>query len=146
LPVAVGTHDNHLQSGRRKKMATEQQVFAGAGVKLDHIENLSWSWEGDDVIAVPQGKVLVVGTLTLNYFPTPDNTLARAEITGRDSNDAAVWRLQTIYVEPKKTVHLTFPQGLRVEAGGYVEIGSMYEGAGPIFLNANGILLSQRAE
>jgi len=34
----------------------------------------------------------------------------------------AAWMLQIVYVEPKKTLHLTFPQGLKLEAGGIVQL------------------------
>lgn len=53
----------------------------------------------------------------------------------------AKWRLQIVYVEPKKTVHLTFPKALRLEAGGHVEIGFVEEGPGMIVVEANGVLV-----
>jgi hypothetical protein len=63
------------------------------------------------------------------------------DIAGRDSSNSAVWRLQIVYVDPKKTVHLPFPKALRLEEGGYVEIGFVNDGPGTIFMSANGTLL-----
>ncbi len=122
-------------------MAAEQQVFSEAQVDFGKYGKLFWNWSGDNS-TVPQKEVLVITTLTFNYFPSGGGTLGRADISGRDSTGSAVWRLQIVYVEPKRTVHLTFPQGLRLEAGGYVELGFVNEGPGIIFVSANGMLLS----
>ena len=48
-----------------------------------------------------------------------------------------------MYVEPKKTVRLTFPAALRLESGGYVEIGFTSEGPGTILVEANGQLIGE---
>ncbi len=122
-------------------MAAEQQVFSEVQVDFGKYGNFFWNWGGDNS-TVPQKKVLVITTLTFNYFPSGGGTLGRADISGRDSKGSAVWRLQVVYVEPKKTVHLTFPQGLRLEEGGHVELGFVNEGPGIIFASANGMLLS----
>jgi hypothetical protein len=99
---------------------------------------LFWPWASD---IVPPNKILEITTLTLAYFPTGGGTVGRADIAGRDSSNTAVWRVQVVYVEPKKTVHLTFPKGLRLEQGGHVEIGFFDDGPGTIFMSANGTLL-----
>jgi hypothetical protein len=67
--------------------------------------------------------------------------LGRADIAGRDSSGTSVWRLQIVYVEPKQTVHLTFPKALGLEGGGHVEIGFVVEGPGKITVDANGVLV-----
>jgi hypothetical protein len=75
-------------------------------------------------------------------------TVGRADIAGREGGTGtvgtgnAVWRLQAIYVEPYKTVHLTFPGGLSLKAGGHVELGFVIDGPGTIFVSANGKLVS----
>ena len=121
-------------------MAVEQ-VYSERGVDFGNYGRLFWTWSGDNS-TVPRQKVLVITTLTFNYFPSGGGTLGRADIAGRDSTGTAVWRLQVVYVEPKKTLHLTFPQGLRLEAGGRVELGFVNQGPGTIFVSANGMLLS----
>jgi hypothetical protein len=78
--------------------------------------------------------------VTFNYFPAGGGSLGRADISGRDSSGTAVWRLQIVYVEPKKTVHLTFPKGLMLLENGHVEIGFTSEGPGTIFVSVNGTL------
>jgi hypothetical protein len=52
-----------------------------------------------------------------------------------------MWRLQAVYAEAKKTVHLTFPKALRLEVDGHVEIGFVEEGPGTILVEANGVLV-----
>ena len=52
-----------------------------------------------------------------------------------------MWRLQAVYAEPNKTVHLTFPKALSLEAGGHVEIGFVEEGPGAILVEANWVLV-----
>lgn len=99
-----------------------------------------------DGSVVPDQHTLEITTLTLNYFPgTTGGNLGRADIAGRDAADlstgTSVWRLQVVYVEPKKTVHLTFPKPLRLEAGGHVEIGFVDEGPGSILVEALGVLI-----
>jgi len=56
-----------------------------------------------------------------------------------------MWRLQIVYVEPKKTVHLTLPKALRLETGGHVEIAFVEEGPGTISVEANGVLVKHLA-
>ena len=78
---------------------------------------------------VPAGQVLKVYTATLSYLPeSPDGKIGRADVCGRDAAGAAVWRLQIVYVEPQRTLHLTFPQGLLVESGGWVEVFASPDG------------------
>jgi hypothetical protein len=91
-------------------------------------------------VDVPSKKLLEITTLTLNYFPDGGGTVGRADVCGRDVNGSAVWRLQIVYVEPKKTVHLPFPKALKLQEGGYVEIGFVIDGPGTIFISANGTL------
>jgi hypothetical protein len=119
----------------------KQQVFSAGEVRFGNAdEPLLWSWSGDNR-HVPAGYVLDIGTITLSYFPEAGGTLGRADVVGRDSADSAVWRMQTIFVEPKKTCHLTFPLGLRLEAGGHVQIGFTSEGPGTITVDIQGMLL-----
>jgi len=118
-----------------------QQVFTEGEVKSGHAgQLLFWNWDGDNS-RVPANRELEIGTITLNYFPEGSGTLGRADVAGRDSNGSAVWRLQIVYVEPKKTRHLTFPKGLHLQAGGHVEISFTSEGPGTIFVSINGSLV-----
>jgi hypothetical protein len=118
----------------------KQQVFSAGEVQFGKADQrVFWSWSGDNS-KVPKGRALDIGTITLNFFPEKGGTLGRADVAGRDSTGTAVWRVQTIYVAPKETRHLTFPIGLRLEAGGYVEIGFTSEGPGIITVDINGIL------
>lgn len=117
-----------------------QQVFSDGEVDFGAVKTVFWNWSGDNS-KVPPNTALEVGTITLNYFPTGTGVLGRADVAGRDANNKAVWRVQIVYVEPKRTRHLTFPMGLRLEAGGHVEIGFTSEGPGKISMGINGKLV-----
>ncbi len=124
-----------------------EQVYSSQEVDFGSYAKLFWvqGFDGDGSV-VPAHRTLEITTLTLNYFPSDTGgTLGRADIAGRDAPDlstgTAIWRVQSVYVEPKKTVHLTFPQPLRLEAGGHVEIGFTSEGPGTITVDANGTLV-----
>jgi hypothetical protein len=118
----------------------KRQVFSEHEVDFGTSQSkLFWNWAGDNS-TVPHNKILDVATATFNYFPKDGGSVGRADLCGRDSTDTAVWRLQIIYVEPKKTVHLTFPKGLLLKAGGRVEIGFTSDGPGTIFVSVNGTL------
>jgi hypothetical protein len=118
-----------------QQVYTEGEVtFGSAG------QRLFWNWDGDKS-RVPPDRVLEIATVTLNYFPEGGGSLGRADVAGRDSNGSAVWRLQIVYVESKKTRHLTFPKGLQLHAGGHVEIGFTSDGPGIIFVSINGYLV-----
>jgi hypothetical protein len=123
----------------KAKHVAEQQVFSEHEATFGTYSKLFWTWSGDNSV-VPPNKVLIITTLTLDYFPSAVGTVGRADIAGRDASGTAVWRLQVVYVEPKKTVHLPFPHGLRLEKGGYVELGFVVDGPGTIFISANGVL------
>jgi len=120
-----------------------QQVFSEDDVEFGGVKPLFWNWSGDNS-KVPTNRVLEIATITLNYFPEGGGSLGRADVAGRDSGGSAVWRLQVVYVEPKKTRHLTFPKGLHLEAGGHVEIGFTNDGPGKIFVSINGILIANK--
>ena len=118
----------------KQQVFSEQEVgFGIAGQKL------FWSWAGDNS-TVPPDSILDVTSATFNYFPTNNGSVGRADLCGRDSGNDAVWRLQIVYIEPLKTVHLTFPKGLMLKAGGHVEIGFTSDGPGTIFVSVNGKL------
>lgn len=123
------------------------QVYSSQEVDFGSYAKLFWvqGFDGDNSV-VPANRTLEITTLTLNFFPKDTaGTLGRADISGRDTADlgtgTAMWRVQIVYVEPKKTVHLTFPNPLRLEAGGHVEIGFTSEGPGTITVDANGVLV-----
>ena len=99
---------------------------------------LGWNWPGINHVNVPPNTRLIVSTLTLNFFPHVDGVVGAADIRGVDPAYFIGWQVGA-YVEPKKTLHLTFPHGLRLRQGSHVEIMS-YDGPGSIYLNANGIL------
>ena len=100
----------------KQQVFSEQEVgFGIAGQKL------FWSWAGDNS-TVPPDSILDVTTATFSYFPTNNGSVGRADLCGRNSGNNAVWRLQIVYVEPQRTVHLTFPQGLLIGPGGWVEV------------------------
>jgi hypothetical protein len=120
-----------------------KQVYSSQAVDFGNYAKLFWiqGFDGDGSV-VPAHRTLEVTTLTLNYFPKDTGgILGRADISGRDAAGTAIWRAQIVYVEPKKTVHLTFPKPLRLEAGGHVEIGFTSEGPGTITVDANGELV-----
>jgi hypothetical protein len=116
------------------------QVFSEQEVNFGGTVHFFWNWSNPNDI-VPQQRILEIETLTLNYFPTGGGTVGRADVAGRNASNAAVWRVQVVYVEPKKTVHLTFPRGLRLDAGGHVELSFTSDGPGTILVSANGILV-----
>jgi hypothetical protein len=118
----------------------EQQVFSEVEVDFGNYGKLFWNWSGNNSI-IPKKRTLEINTLTFNYFPSGGGTIGRADVTGRDASGNAVWRIQIVYVEPQKTVHLVFPKGLKLKADGYVELGFVIDGPGKIFLSANGMLL-----
>jgi hypothetical protein len=79
---------------------------------------------------VPNGKILKVYTATLSYLPeSPQGTVGRADLCGRNAQGSAIWRLQVVYVEKQRTLHLTFPQGLDVGPGGFVEVLATDDGS-----------------
>ena len=120
---------------------SSQEVDFGQYVKMFWVQGFAV-----DGSVVPPKHTLEIGTLTINFFPkATGGTIGRVDICGRNAPDlstgTAMWRLQVVYVEPKKTVHLTFPTALRLEAGGHVEIGFVDEGPGTVMVEANGVLV-----
>jgi hypothetical protein len=124
---------NTRRSNMPEQVYSAQEAEFGSPAK-----KLSW-YQGFDV--VPEHRTLEITTFTLNFFPKDTGTLGRAGIGARDAAGNTMWALQSIYVEPKKTTHLTFPRPLRLEAGGYVEIEFVLEGPGTILVEANGALV-----
>lgn|SRR5512139_1801098 len=119
----------------------QEQVHSQASVTYASYTRLYWSFGGDGT--VPHGKHLVITNATFAYFPTGDGTVGRVDFAGREA-DSAVFRLQVIYVEPKKTLYLSFPGGLILNEGGYAEIGAPYPGdEGTIFVSVNGHLVDK---
>ena len=117
-----------------------QQVFSEQEVDYGNSQQkLFWNWAGDNS-TVPPDSILDVTSATFNYFPANNGSVGRADLCGRDSGNDAVWRFQIVYIEPKKTVHLTFPKSLMLKAGGHVEIGFTSDGPGTIFVSVNGKL------
>jgi|SRR6516164_252820 hypothetical protein len=116
------------------------QVFSEQEVDFGGTVHFFWNWAAPNDI-VPPRRTLEVETLTLNYFPAGGGAIGRADVAGRDATNSAVWRVQIVYVEPNKTVHLPFPRGLRLKAGGHVELSFTSDGPGKIFASANGLLV-----
>jgi hypothetical protein len=125
----------------------ELQVYSPQSIDFGGYAKMFWvQGFAADGSVVPDEYTLEISTLTLNFFPgNTAGTLGRLDISGRDAADlntgTAVWRIQVVYIEPKKTVHLTFPRSLRLESGGHVEIGFVDEGPGSILVEANGVLI-----
>jgi len=129
---------------KRELFMSVLQVYSSQEVTFGHIVKMYWvQGFGSDALTVPPNKTLEITTLTVNFFASSVGTIGRADICGRNAAGTSMWRLQGVYAEPKKTVHLTFPAALRLEAGGYVEIGFTSEGPGTIFVEANGQLIGQ---
>jgi hypothetical protein len=125
---------------------SEQQVYSSQEVDLGGYIKMFWVQGFADGSTVPPHHTLEITSLTVNYFPKETGgTLGRVDIAGRDTADlgtgTAMWRLQGVFVEPKKTLHLTFPKALRLGAGGHVEIGFVDDGPGTILVEANGVLV-----
>jgi hypothetical protein len=121
-------------------MAEPEQVSSSGDVDFGKQFTLNWLSNTGTLSVVPPGKVLVIGSLTLNYFPAGGGTIGRLDVRGNMPSHAA-WMLQIVYVEPKKTLHLTFPQGLKLEAGGVVQLSFTSEGPGNIHVCGNALLL-----
>jgi hypothetical protein len=120
-----------------------QQVYSAQEVTFGNYVKMFWvqGFAGDGSI-VPPHKTLEISTLTLNFYPSSSGAIGRLDISGRNAIGTAMWRLSGVYVEPRKTVHLTFPTALRLEPGGQVEIGFTSEGPGTLFVEANGLLVA----
>jgi hypothetical protein len=104
-------------------------------------EKLNWNWEGTNSVVLV-GSALEVTGASFAYFPEREGFVGRADFVGRDANGSAVWRFQTLYVEPRRSLILSWPTGLRVEAGGSVHIGFTSEGPGTITVDVVGRLIS----
>jgi hypothetical protein len=119
--------------------ALGKQVYSEASVHFGESQTFFSTWSGDNSV-VPPKKILKITSATFNYVPSEGGTVGRADVSGRDANGTAVWRTQIVYVEPKKTLHLTFPDGLLLEEGGHVEVNFFNDGPGAIFVSLNGHL------
>jgi hypothetical protein len=121
-----------------------QQTYSEQEVDFGQRQTLHWNWSGDNS-TVPTGQVLEVATITLNYFPTSPGVIGRVDVTGQASSSSVAWKIPVVYVEPRKTKHLTFPKGLLLETGGHVEVGFTNDGPGTIFVSLNGTLSTATA-
>jgi len=120
-----------------------QPVTSAAAVDIGKSTRLFWTGFAGDGSIVPPGHTLQITTLTLAFFPKNDGVIGRANISGRDAGGTSVWSLQTVYVPPLTTIHLPFPAGLILPAGGHVEIAFFDHGPGTLTLDANGLLIGQ---
>jgi hypothetical protein len=123
----------------------ELQVYSPTEVTFGNFVKCFFVRGFTDGSTVPPARILEITSITLSFFPSGAATVGRADIAGRDQPDVgtgdAVWRLQVVYVEPKKSVHLTFPKALRLEANGHVEVGFVEDGPGAILVELNGVLV-----
>jgi len=118
-----------------------EQVNSQCEVDFGRIVTCVWSGGmGSSFTFVPADITLQVTTATFAYFPAGAGTVGRADLAGRDATGSVVWRTQIVYIDPKKTVHLTFPGGLLLPAGGYVEIAFTSDGPGTIDVSIHGQL------
>jgi hypothetical protein len=126
----------------------EQQVYSFGEVKFGNIVKLFWvpAFPGDGG-TVPPNHVLDITSICLNFFPEGAATVGRVNIGGRDGpgvgSGSVVWALQVVYVDPKTTLHLTFPSPLRLKAGGHVELAFLDDGPGTIIFDVNGMLVGR---
>ena len=121
---------------------TETQVWSGLAVLAGQSRILHWNWTGGPNNSdVPLKTVLDISTLTFIYIIPPSGAanVARVVVDGRDQKGTSVWRVD-VYVEKEKTLHLPFPLALRLEAGGYVEVGFTTD-KDIVFISANGRLV-----
>jgi hypothetical protein len=73
----------------------EKQVFSEYSLHSPGLMKLSFNWTGNNQV-VPPNKMLDITALTLNYIPQGSGTVGEVDVTGRDSNNGAVWRLQIL--------------------------------------------------
>jgi hypothetical protein len=118
-----------------------QPVFSAASVDSGQSTKLFWPGFAGDGSTVPPGRTLQIAALTFAFFPKNGGVIGRANISGRDSGGSSIWRLQTVYIPPLTTIHLTFSAGLILPAGGNIEIGFFDHGPGTVVLDANGLLI-----
>jgi hypothetical protein len=118
-----------------------QPVTSAAAVDIGQSTKLFWTGFAGDGSIVPPGHTLQITALTFAFFPKNDGVIGRASISGRNAAGSSVWSLQTVYVPPLTTIHLPFPAGLVLPAGGHVEIGFLDHGPGTLTLDANGLLI-----
>ncbi len=116
-------------------VVAQEQAWSGHSANSGEIGTFVWSWG----TSVPVRRFLDIYSATLTYFPAEGGTIVKVGLDGRDVNGNAVWRLQAIYLEPQKTMHMTFPNGLRLPTGGHVEIFCS-EGTGSVYVDLNGRL------
>jgi hypothetical protein len=119
-----------------------QPVTSGAAVELGQSTKLFWGGFAGDGSMVPPGHTLQITALTFAFFPNPGGVVGRASISGRNAAGSSVWSLQTVFVSPLTTLHLPFPAGLLIPAGGHIELSFLDHGPGTITLDANGLLMS----
>jgi hypothetical protein len=118
-----------------------QPITSSAEVDLGQLVKVIWPGFAGNGSVVPPGHSLQITALTFAFFPKDGGVIGRANISGRNAAGASVWSLQTVFVPPLTTIHLPFPAGLILPAGGHVEIGSFDHGPGTLTLDANGLLV-----
>ena len=100
-----------------------------------------WNGFAGDGSVVPPVHTLQITTLTFAFFPKNAGAIGRVHIAGRNAGGGTVWSLQAVYVPPKTTIHLPFPAGLMLLAGGHVEIQFLEDGPGTLLIEANALLV-----
>jgi hypothetical protein len=118
-----------------------QPLTSAAAVDIGQLRRLFWTGFAGDGSIVPPGHTLQITALTFAFFPKNGGVIGRANISGRDAGGSSVWSLQTVYVPALTTIHLPFPAGLILTAGGHVEIGFFDHGPGTLTLDANALLV-----
>ncbi len=84
---------------------------------------------------VPDDCKLTIYDATFSNF---GDDVARCDFIGRNEGGTAVFRNQALFIGPKETLALSFPEGRFLMEGGYVEVGCL-EG-GPVWASVNGHL------
>ena len=84
---------------------------------------------------VPDDCILTIYDATFSNF---GDDVARCDFCGRNEAGTAVFRNQVLFIGPKETLALSFPEGRFLMEGGYVEAGCLEGGA--VLVSVNGHL------
>jgi hypothetical protein len=84
---------------------------------------------------VPDDCKLIIYDATFSNY---GNIVARCDFCGRNEAGTAIFRNQALFIGPKESLALSFPEGRSLMEGGYAEVCCL-EG-GPVWASVNGHL------